>query len=333
MDDGRLEHLSRQLAEVTTRRVRVRGLVAAGLTAVLLRVDRSEAWSAKKGTKAKKVKTPCKAVTKPCTAAAQCCKPLICGGAEDECCAPITAACASNEHCCGGAVCQTNNAGEPRCCSPDGFPCTLVRECCSGLCFGGTCRTPIPDPTCLEHGEVCEDADECCDALICSNVINECCAPTNGLCLSNRECCRGVCRTNDDGEPTCCSSEGMPCTLPRECCSLRCLPNHTCAPSEPGCGDGGEECENSDQCCGSLVCGSNADFDRVCCLPSGAECDNNDDCCQSLNVPAACRSFSDGVRRCCGLSGAVCSIVGDLNYICCPGKGCGGFGCEVTTCE
>lgn len=163
---------------------------------------------------------------------------------------------------------------------------------------------------CAAPTQGCSSTSECCGELVCGS-DDACCAPIPTPCASHEECCLGLCQTDGEGRPRCCVPDGSPCgALDRLCCSLNCLPNGTCAATDPGptCLGPGGVCEDTDECCGELIC-----FGAIneCCAPLGGVCLSNDECCLG-----ECQTDNDGEPRCCSLEGAICN----LGRECCSGN-------------
>jgi hypothetical protein len=164
-------------------------------------------------------------------------------------CRPINEVCVANGDCCSGQCEEDVESGgvfrcartrEPGCLRP-GEVCWegMSRNCCttSGGQGGGTeacidteiginrCSSDEALDSCLDDGESCAMADDCC----------------SGLCLRD-----------EDGSYSCssqCVSLGAPCTASGDCCDGLPCERGLCAPNSQECLPFAADCEDSEDCC------------------------------------------------------------------------------------
>ena len=203
----------------------------------------------------------CQTAGEPCTGSHECCSGLCTdpGTGTRVCqfvsgCRSIGEICMREEDCCGAICTEYASTGVFRCVKPSTPGCLFTGEVCGGATYGASnnCCPSGPDggsqlcqPTvmgvtrcygvgteaqCLDDGETCTFADECCggfclpDAdgdLFCGST----CVPLGDTCTTSADCCSdmvcegGVCEPNAFG----CLPIGDPCTEHNECCSGACI--------------------------------------------------------------------------------------------------------------
>ncbi len=195
------------------------------------------------------------------------------------------------------------------CC--DEADCGSLGDACNeGVCNepGGSCSTePLPDRTAVEQGvSVCLNGAVCTLATCgcgfalddtCGETIRCCGCDDETGCVSNMDCCSGVCVNGrcqaSQGGP------GVPCDEPDDCLSDRCINDSCCEPRlacEPDeCGQVGDGCDgtldcplscNGTPCTGDTNCLSGSCNQAQCQdpAPPGNTCDSNPDC----EDPAVC---------------------------------------------
>jgi hypothetical protein len=170
-----------------------------------------------------------------------------------------------NPCCAGEGICLKD-----RCCHSTGESCARDLDCCLLEELGVACEA---GRCCAKPGGSCASGGPCCGNLPCMD--NRCCwepstlAPSgNEGCLDDDYCCPGaVCGLRRVGlNRFCCRIDGsvFSCESDYECCSLTCW-NGRC------CTDGADPCDDTTECCGSMICGGFLDH-PVCCYPHDAPC-------------------------------------------------------------
>lgn len=162
-----------------------------------------------------------------------CCGGLQCGELSEiggralfgTCCPPAGSSCLTDDDCCGGSEFFSSPGDacvEGTCCVRGGGLCEpgAANPCCDAAerclqipnTLWHTCRVPPPLPEpCVE--EFCATGDfeaACCgENRACERVVRAgvraCCGQAGAPCSRNfkADCCSGICRIDDDGNPVC----------------------------------------------------------------------------------------------------------------------------------
>ena len=192
-------------------------------------------------------------------------------------CQGAGAGCQTSWGCCDTAHCHDGICAE---CTTQGGDCASGPLCCPDLtCRMGTCQP------CTEFGEPCSAPMECCGLQNrCVDGTCQDCVSPDGACVDSAQCCTtflfnvhncvgGVCTMG-------CGEIGDGCEDTGDCCrpnfmghadGLRC-DNGTCA----ACIEAGAPCQELFDCCGEDWCENG-----LCtpCMPIGSDCKGEWACC------------------------------------------------------
>lgn len=311
MDDRRFDSLVKALAEGSSRRSLLKGLLGLGGVAVAgssLRESNVEA--ARRPTPTPKPPT-CPGKQTPQGGQCVCIAPPAPGTQKcgPDCCNP-TGVGPLHSECCDNACCYGHCFGEELCCPTDNY--------CPGANRAQDLCCPDGERCCGAgaSGNVCVDlaAGQCCST-------GDCGSPGPGECA--RECVAGLC------VPVVCSEGQI-------CCEGACVSSQSfvACPSDPaGCCDlsAGENCCGAGGCCPGNLCN---EIGGVCCEPGERACGTGENaccepplqCCGSGSASVCCQpGFCLGGNVCCSGGeipcGSACCLSGQCNqesYQCCP---------------
>jgi hypothetical protein len=233
-------------------------------------------------------------------------KPCCSGNSRDglcvgpDVCRPAGAACDGVLDCCAGFGCVNGrcscvpSAGADAGTATNTAICGPANPCCGAYACSlqfGTCVTPPapsitlnPDPACMPHGGLCDQAHKCCGGETCCNgFCGSRCMAAGEACDDVRKCCLGTCVDGTCALPTwtggvvCNRASNDPCTAGVDnCCNGTCV-NNRC--HQEGHADNGVKCTFGAGCGDSLAC-----VQGVCrlfsgCLPRGFQSSQEPQCC------------------------------------------------------
>lgn len=202
----------------------------------------------------------------------------------------------------GGVVCPTGST-----CDPLANTCVSSR-CDSVICSSGTscdvldgkCKCGGTGGTVCENDQVCQPATKKCVAAIDCNQVacpaNQVCETSSGRCLcGTTQCGAGqFCSPTADGGKTC---------VDDLCSGVTCAGENVCDPADGYCKCNGATCQSGEACaCPAGTDGGTCDANARSCRPSsscvGVTCGGGTTC-----------DPIDGVCKCGGPGGPVCSSV------------------------
>ncbi len=290
--------------------------------------------------------TCCMPTYATCTGDEECCAGGSCrsiDGSDPVCCLPPGASCVGTRQCCSGNCPQNHICGclgngtdcensdeccgssmchgsEGRCCAPLGGACSGHADCCSEthVCQNGAC-------SCQAGFELCNGvcAAECPASITARNPLTCGCCRMNGFfpsaCNVPYPCCSGACVPTTGGSICVGSGEGDGCSFDAQCDSGDC-DNGVC--EAPVCLENGEDCEESEECCGALVCHAFGAVTPTCCASNDIACSSDDDCCVVSGGRLACEPDGGGSPRCCLPQGRSCANDGQCCSINCTNGHC-----------
>jgi hypothetical protein len=99
----------------------------------------------------------------------------------------------------------------------EGSDCSSNLDCCSGICMTNQDQSMTCGPTTSIPNI---DAATCCPNFVCdcSSRAGVSARLTDCPCVSNLDCCSGICMTNQDQSMTCGPPTSIPNTLAAPCC-------------------------------------------------------------------------------------------------------------------
>ena len=190
MSGSDFDRLAKQLASATSRRMVLKGALAAAIGGLFARGASQDAEATRARRACSRLGQVCGGTTP--SANFTCCPGLACE--TGACCRPEEERCLTNDDCCGGLVCRPSGLGQ-QCLPPGGFgaECVEGADCASGVCdASGICT----DSACIDR------CDYLVEPLICgvdsrTNASCTCyptpenicgCAAANS-CLDAFDCC------------------------------------------------------------------------------------------------------------------------------------------------
>jgi hypothetical protein len=261
----------------------------------------------------------------------------------------------ASQNCCGGKkdVCKADSSGILRCFGGPPEYCNA-----NGCSDSSPCPTGY-DPTnplcCIEPGDVCQFADQCCNGMPCvpdSSGTLRCgggapssddwCNPIGTRCAGDgdQSCCEGLsCAAyGENGMHAClppgasptCKLTGGACTGAADCCSGSCVEGYCGDYTQPGGSDGSGSCMTSSQSCtvnGDCCAGLS------CAIPAGA----THGTCEAASVCAETTQSCSGTVPCCSATdtctGGVCltpaSCVSE-SFVCTSDESCCSGACMTS---
>lgn len=134
------------------------------------------------------------------------------------------------------------------------------------------------------------------------------CCRTSGFfpsaCDVPYPCCSGACVSTGGGSICVGRGDGDDCSFDAQCDSGDC-DGGVC--EAPPCLENGEDCEESEECCGALVCYAFGAATPACCASFGTGCSSDDDCWVVSGGGLACEEDVGGSPRCCLPQGRSCA--------------------------
>mgnify|MGYP001054917462 CR=1 FL=1 len=221
---------------------------------------------------------------------AQWCQSGVCvdGLCQAEACSGTHTECWASTDCCEGLFCAESGGYVPGTCTKplsDGEACFYHDWCASKTCTDGVCTSE----SCAPNASSCYAGEACCTGLCTWDQQNpylpgECFSPQplGASCLEDAWCESGLCIEGACSAPNCAPQEGM-CWSDDECCQGFCtfsaesLYNPgVCQPLQP----------LESLCEGDAWCESGSCIDGLCkpsgCQVFGGDCHAGSDCCSGL---------------------------------------------------
>ncbi len=223
---------------------------------------------------------------------------------DNTCCRTRGSTCSTETDCCPGSDgCQNGICGGVACLDA-GTRCEASNECCTRICKRGECSETI----CEDDKAACDVDQDCCNKH-CDPGTKVCttppvCAPVDGVCAAETDCCDGNPCVLKSGtlagtcQKSTCYRLDIDCSDDTACCSGHCDPvKSLCAPAcvaeTGGCSDDADCCAGA---CNAGVCAGTC---------STTYCTKSADCCSKSCIDSVCaaKCNTPTVHPTCALGG------------------------------